>query len=50
MRSGQWRRPRQYLVERVRLTKDTDVEEETVSGQVRKERVETDGLTDDERS
>jgi uncharacterized protein (TIGR02271 family) len=37
-------------VERVRLAKDTEVEEETVSGQVRKERIETDGLADDERS
>jgi uncharacterized protein (TIGR02271 family) len=34
--------------ERVRLTKDTEVREETVSGQVRKERIETEGLEDDE--
>jgi uncharacterized protein (TIGR02271 family) len=33
-------------VERVRLAKDTEVEEETVTGQVRKERIETDGLGD----
>jgi uncharacterized protein (TIGR02271 family) len=37
-------------VERVRLAKDTEVEEETVTGQVRKERIETDGVADDERS
>ena len=36
-------------VERVRLAKDTEVEEETVSGQVRKERIETDGVGEDER-
>jgi uncharacterized protein (TIGR02271 family) len=36
-------------VERVRLAKDTEVEEETVSGEMRKERIETEGLEDDER-
>jgi uncharacterized protein (TIGR02271 family) len=36
-------------VERVRLTKDTEVEEETVTGQVRKERIQTEGLADDEQ-
>jgi uncharacterized protein (TIGR02271 family) len=34
-------------VERVRLSKDTDVEEETVTGEVRKERIETEGLPED---
>jgi hypothetical protein len=34
----------------VRLSKDTEVEEETVAGQVRKERIETEGPPDDERS
>jgi uncharacterized protein (TIGR02271 family) len=34
-------------VERVRMSKDTDVEEETVTGEVRKERIETEGLPDD---
>jgi hypothetical protein len=31
-------------VERVRLEKETEVDEETVSGQVRKERIETEGV------
>jgi uncharacterized protein (TIGR02271 family) len=36
-------------VERVRLSRDTAVEEETVTGQVRKERIETDGVEEDDR-
>ena len=36
--------------ERVRLSKDTEVQEETVAGQVRKERIETEGTPEDERS
>ena len=36
-------------VERVRLSKDTDVAEEQVSEQVRKERIEVDGDVDDRR-
>jgi uncharacterized protein (TIGR02271 family) len=36
--------------ERVRLSKDTEVEEETVAGQVRKERIETEGTPDDKWS
>jgi len=35
-------------VERVRLQKETVTEQETVGGQVRKEHIETEGLTDDE--
>jgi uncharacterized protein (TIGR02271 family) len=36
--------------ERVRLSKDTEVQDETVAGQVRKERIETEGTPEDERS
>jgi uncharacterized protein (TIGR02271 family) len=36
-------------VERVRLTKETEAQEETVRGQVRKERIETDAMPEDEQ-
>jgi uncharacterized protein (TIGR02271 family) len=36
-------------VERVRLSKETEDREETVAGEVRKERIETEGLPEDEK-